>query len=66
MSSNLFLGPRGSLFTCRVELCMARWGGGAEPGMWHVFWGPGRARGVHNLSLQCVVDDFGNLIEVPA
>lgn len=63
MSAALYLPPRGNLFTARVELCMARWGGGADPGKWHVFWGTGRAD-VHSMSMQCVVDDFGNLVEV--
>jgi len=65
MSSNLTLFPRGAIFTCRVELSMARWGGGADHGKWHVYWGGARAS-VHHMSMQCVVDDFGNLIEVSA
>lgn len=62
MNSNLTLFPRGSLFMCRVELCMARWGGGADHGKWHVFW----SNATDHMSIQCVVDDFGDLIEVRA
>lgn len=54
----------GALSHRRVDLCTARWGGGAEPGCYHVFlagasrlWSLGMA-----CSVQCVVDDFGNLV----
>ena len=46
-----------------VSLVHARWGAGADPGHYHVFmcgadlWSLGGG-----FSLQCVVDDFGTLV----
>lgn len=45
-----------------TEFCYIRWGGGAEPGKTHVF----AASGEFLISMQCVTDDFGNLVKVPA
>lgn len=63
--SALFLSPNGALMSFKVEFCMARWGGGANPGKTHVyppysawFWKNAEAAG----SMQCVTDDFGNLV----
>jgi hypothetical protein len=52
-----------------VRICMLRWGGGADLGKTHVFLaGPSDwmwANGC-GLSVQCVTDDFGNLVRVPS
>jgi hypothetical protein len=54
--------------SARVEFCACRWGGGAEPGKWHVFaiashgdWDAGLLK----VSQSAVIDDFGNLVRVP-
>lgn len=55
----------GSMSEVRTTITWARWGAGAHPGMHHVFmslWC--RRTGVPLISTQCVVDDFGDLVEV--
>lgn len=55
--------------SAHVEFCACRWGGGAEPGKWHVFsiashssdWDAGFLA----ISQSAVIDDFGNLVRVP-
>lgn len=59
----------GSYQSSAVEFCAFRWGGGAEPGKWHVFVNQSFAHnelfmGCLRTSTQCVVDDFGNLSAV--
>lgn len=53
-----------------VSLVAIRWGGGAHHGKTHVFWQSLWSMapfvgGWDNISHQCVVDDFGNLVAVP-
>lgn len=64
MSGRLFLGPNGALQSVSIEVAHCRWGGGADPGRYHVW-----LLGVHvkdwpTKSFQAVVDDFGNLVRV--
>jgi hypothetical protein len=48
-----------------LSLVMVRWGGGAHPGKYHVFLACWDVRaGLPLVSAQCVVDDFGDLVEV--
>lgn len=56
-SGNLMFGA------LQVEVCVVRWGGGAEPGHYHLFVAGIVLLGL-SLSKQCVVDDFGNLVQV--
>lgn len=46
----------------RVAVICCRWGGGADFGKTHVYI-PGTFHHF-GVSLQCVVDDFGNLVRV--
>lgn len=46
-----------------IDLCFIRHGGGADFGKTHVFNVSGSRFGVH-ISMQCVTDDFGDLVEV--
>lgn len=55
---------RGRMGWRAAEITWCRWGGGAHPGLTHVFLTP--VNELTFLSKQCVVDDFGNLVEVPA
>jgi len=55
----LWLGPSGGTFSYPAEIGCCRWGGGAEPGKYHVF-----GMKFRGLSCDCVVDDFGNLVVV--
>lgn len=50
--------------TTEALILTIRWGGGADPGRYHVF-AAGAGWIVPN-STQCVVDDFGNLVPVGA
>ena len=66
MSDDLFLPATGSLFAFPARIVCARWGGGAKPGKWHVYPTGGlagweRVFGVYGMD--CVVDDFGNLVK---
>lgn len=47
-----------------AEVCWSRWGGGALPGRTHVFLIYPYSS-ITLISAQCVVDDFGSLVEVP-
>lgn len=48
-----------------TEVCWFRWGGGANPGLHHVFvLGAAIAGPVFIPGIQCVVDDFGDLVAV--
>jgi hypothetical protein len=49
-----------------MEFAWFRWGGGALPGLTHVFSNTRWNDLLGSISIQCVVDDFGNLVEVPA
>jgi hypothetical protein len=67
------IGCTGALQSTRITFCSARWGGGAEPGKWHVYplcgasiLAPGGDwnSGLLQMSSNAVVDDFGNLVKV--
>lgn len=54
--------------TSRTSLSaiVSRWGAGAHPGKYHLFLSLWDFRaGLPMVSAQCVVDDFGDLVEVP-
>lgn len=61
--SALFLAPTGALFSRDARVVVARWGGGAHHGLYHVFL-TGAGYSFFTFSRQCVVDDFGNLVPV--
>lgn len=48
-----------------LQVTAIRWGGGADIGKTHVFTSADYSSPLW-LSVQCVVDDFGNLVAVPA
>jgi hypothetical protein len=55
----------GASTSISISLVMARWGCGAHPGKYHVFLATWDFRaGLPLMSAQCVIDDFGNLVEV--
>lgn len=62
--SQVWISNSGSVQSFKVEICVIRWGGGADPGRYHVFalsvWRDFWAFPSH----QCVVDDFGELVPV--
>lgn len=64
---NTFLHPDGGGYAWPLRLVCRRWGGGAHPGKTHVYtllsWGENQ---LGSVSMQCVTDDFGDLVEVPA
>lgn len=47
-----------------IECAAFRWGGGAQPGKWHVFIVGLSSLGWYFPSIDCVIDDFGNLVRV--
>ena len=62
--AEFFRGGAGSSWAIRVGLL--RWGGGAQPGTYHMFLMAEDVRaGLPLVSAHCVVDDFGDLVEVP-
>ena len=65
--NGLYFSTDGAFQTMRVEVAMCRWGGGADPGKTHVFlFGCGDRRPRTWVGVQCVVDDFGDLVVVPS
>lgn len=64
--NRIFCAPSGSSISVSISLVAARWGAGANPGKYHLFLATWDFRaGLPLISAQCVVDDFGNLVEVP-
>lgn len=56
----------GAYVAVPITLIVARWGGGAHPGKYHMYLSTWDFRaGLPLVSAQCVVDDFGDLVEVP-
>lgn len=65
----MWFAPDGGMQVAPVEVAVIRWGGGAKPGLSHVFTvGPWISQFLWfdngSTSWQCVVDDFGNLVRV--
>lgn len=53
-------------FFIGIEVCVVRWGGGAAHGQYHVYLSARNSRaGLPLVSANCIVDDFGDLVEVP-
>lgn len=46
-----------------LRICAFRWGGGAHPGKTHVFTMGPPLRSRLWMSVQCVVDDYGTLVD---
>jgi len=68
--SALWTSLSGNIVSYPVTFSAIRWGGGADHGKTHVFkegghqsMSAGHKDGVR-MSLQCVTDDFGNLVPV--
>ncbi|RIX74452.1 hypothetical protein [Acidovorax cavernicola] len=57
--------PSGGISHRSCAIYVARWGGGAHPGKYHIWCSTIDLRAGVFVSAQCVVDDFGNLVEVP-
>lgn len=56
----------GASTSVSISLVVSRWGAGAHPGKYHLFMATWDFRaGLPLVSAQCVVDDFGDLVEVP-
>lgn len=60
MDSKLWCSKDGAIVTYGLKVAFMRWGGGAAPGRTHVY----PLGGLVHFSMQCVTDDFGNLVEV--
>jgi hypothetical protein len=63
MSAPSFYGPSGAIFSIDAHVNVARWGGGADHGKYHVYL-CGAGYDFFTFSRQAVVDDFGDLIAV--
>jgi hypothetical protein len=64
--SRVFCAPSGASTSVSISLVVSRWGAGAHPGKYHLFLATWNFRaGLPLISAQCVVDDFGDLVEVP-
>lgn len=56
----------GNIQTHEVTVVCIRWGGGADVGKTHVFVSSAGGCQLGRVSMQCVTDDFGDLVEVAA
>jgi hypothetical protein len=64
MSTNF--SNHGAMSSTPLSVIVSRWGAGANPGKYHLFLPIWSFRaGLPMVSAQCVVDDFGDLVEVP-
>ncbi|HWT21666.1 MAG TPA: hypothetical protein VN280_22415 [Variovorax sp.] len=64
--SRIFCSQSGASNSVSISLVVYRWGAGAHPGQYHMFLAIWDFRaGLPLVSAQCVVDDFGDLVEVP-
>jgi hypothetical protein len=62
---DVFCSPNGGYIKVPMSLTVARWGCGAHAGLYHLYVSTWDFRaGLPLISAQCVVDDFGDLVEV--